>query len=180
MVEEWREVVGYEGEYIVSNLGRVRSLPGGKRHGKLLKQALSGYPGNQYLHVGFRGTDTKAVHVLVARAFLGPRPEKLDVCHNNGDRLDNRLDNLRYGTRKENMTDRDEHGTNYWAQRTHCKNGHEFTPENTRVTPTRRWCRACERAAYHRRPKKMKSPGRRSIPAEGPAPAGLPCVPPRN
>lgn len=153
MTEEWRDVVGYEGEYMVSSLGRVRSMPGGKRHVKILKQGLSGKPGNQYALVGLRGTDSKAVHVLVAAAFIGPRPGRLDVCHNNGDRLDNRVENLRYGTRTENALDRNEHGTNYWSKRTHCANGHEFTPENTRVTAVRRWCRACDRERWALKPR---------------------------
>lgn len=43
------------------------------------------------------------VHALVALAFHGPRPPGMDVCHNNGDRFDNRADNLRYATRGENV-----------------------------------------------------------------------------
>ena len=152
MDEEWRDIAGYEGAYQVSSLGRVRSLPGWHRGGRVLKLGLSGRVGNQYYNVVLHGRYTKSVHVLVAEAFIGPRPPKTDVCHNNGNRLDNRVENLRYGTRAENMADRNEHGTNTWAQRTHCKNGHEYTPENTRVTATRRWCRACDRERWARKP----------------------------
>lgn len=45
------------------------------------------------------------VHTAVALAFLGPRPEGLDVCHNDGDPTNNRLDNLRYDTRTDNILD---------------------------------------------------------------------------
>ena len=51
------------------------------------------------------------VHVLVAAAFIGERPQGMHVCHNNGDRLDNRSSNLRYGTPKSNYDDSVQHGT---------------------------------------------------------------------
>jgi hypothetical protein len=47
-----------------------------------------------------------SAHALVLSAFVGPRPEGMEVCHNNGVKLDNRLCNLRWGTRSENMADR--------------------------------------------------------------------------
>lgn len=49
--------------------------------------------------------------MLVMLAFVGPRPDGLDVCHGNGNPADNRLENLRYGTRSENMRDALRHGT---------------------------------------------------------------------
>lgn len=51
------------------------------------------------------------VHRLVALAFLGPEPEGQEVCHDDGDPANNRLDNLRYDTRKGNMADQLKHGT---------------------------------------------------------------------
>lgn len=50
-----------------------------------------------------------SLHALVALAFHGPRPPGMDVCHNNGDRFDNRAVNLRYATRGENVRDGIEH-----------------------------------------------------------------------
>ncbi len=52
----------------------------------------------------------RAVHRIVAEAFLGERPPGTQVRHLNGDRLDNRALNLRYGSAKENAQDRDRHG----------------------------------------------------------------------
>lgn len=44
-------------------------------------------------------------------AFVGMPPEGMEVCHTNGDQTDNRLENLRYGTRANNMADAIDHGT---------------------------------------------------------------------
>jgi len=51
------------------------------------------------------------LHHLVAEAFIGTRPDGADVCHNDGNRGHNAFWNLRYGTRADNLADRDEHGT---------------------------------------------------------------------
>lgn len=54
------------------------------------------------------------VHELVLLAFVGPRPsDEYEVLHGNGERSDNRLDNLRWGTVLENAADRDRHGRVY-------------------------------------------------------------------
>jgi len=55
---------------------------------------------------------TLAVHRVVLQAFVGPCPEGHEACHNNGDKTDNRPCNLRWATRKENIADREFHGTN--------------------------------------------------------------------
>lgn len=60
-----------------------------------------------------RVTDAKgrSVHSLVLEAFVGPRPEGLECRHLNGNPLDSRLENLRWGTKSENYADRHGHGT---------------------------------------------------------------------
>jgi hypothetical protein len=49
-------------------------------------------------------------HRLVLLAFVGPCPEGLEGCHNDGDPSNNRLDNLRWDTRESNMADQIKHG----------------------------------------------------------------------
>jgi hypothetical protein len=60
---------------------------------------------------------TVKVHQLVAQAFLGPCPPGLEVCHEDGDRENNNVCNLRYDTRKNNHHDRYKHGTHYRGER---------------------------------------------------------------
>ena len=145
--ERWLPVVGFEGWYEVSDLGRARRVRAsqGTRAGKILKASpdRKGY-------LGFMLTVNMAkrripVHVMVAAAFIGPRPEGLVIRHLNGDCLDNRAANLAYGTYTDNAQDSIRHGTNHNLSKTRCKYGHEYTPENTGRNPRGRRCLECRR-----------------------------------
>lgn len=158
MREEWRPVVGFEGCYEISNKGRVRSVPrvvlksNGRQHsvrGKILAQKFNRHYWCAKLSLGGI-LYTRTVHLLVCEAFHGPRPEGAVVRHLNGDYVDNRPENLRWGTWAENTADMISHGNAYWAERDRCKYEHEYTPENTRWQLGRngrkfRVCRECER-----------------------------------
>lgn len=148
--EQWRAVVGYEGAYEVSDLGRVRSLNrvtdrGRKWRGRVMTTtALQ----NAYLVVTLwrNGSQrTPLVHRLVLEAFVGPAPESHEARHVNGDRADNRLTNLSWGTHSENQMDQVAHGTHPKASKTHCPSGHPYDTENTYVYPNgrHRACRVC-------------------------------------
>lgn len=152
--EEWRPVVGYEGIYEVSTEGRVKSLARtivrsdgvtiNKRE-RILRPGRSGkYRTVSLFRDGVQRTEF--LHRLVLRAFIGLRPPGMEGCHNDGDGMNNRLSNLRWDTAHSNMLDTIKHGRHVHARKTHCKRGHEFTPENTKRAGKDgkgRRCRAC-------------------------------------
>ncbi|WP_408930790.1 NUMOD4 motif-containing HNH endonuclease [Corynebacterium axilliensis] len=155
--EEWRDIPDWEGFYQVSNLGNVRSLTrtvtrsdGQLRtyQGRNLRPGTNrlGYPIVILRKPG--KVITAKVHRLVLLAFVGTCPKGQEACHNNGDRGDARLENLRWDTHSNNMLDRRGHGTDHQARKTHCPKGHPYDEENTKVIPSRptaRYCRQCHR-----------------------------------
>lgn len=116
-LEEWKDVpvVGYEGLYQVSNMGRVRSVDRviensiGKKcyyKGRVLKLSVDG---NGYYLINLSKEGKRKaikVHQLVAMAFLGHKPNGMDrvVDHVNGDKLNNNVSNLQLTTNRENTS----------------------------------------------------------------------------
>ena len=105
MQEIWKEIEGTNGVYEVSNLGRVKSKKyrNSSREAILKTQVLSiGYPAVKMTIHGVR--QTRLVHRLLAEAFL-PKPThngKLEVNHIDGDKTNNRIDNLEWVTSSRN------------------------------------------------------------------------------
>lgn len=111
LVEEWRPVKGYEGEYEVSNHGNVRSLDRRVKHGWCGLQTFRGrvlklnQHSGGYLKVKLRGGKQEDyAHRLVAKAFIGDPPEGMtEVNHKNGIKTDNRVENLEWCSRQGNV-----------------------------------------------------------------------------
>lgn len=143
--EEWRRVVGFP-DYQVSSHGSVVSRKDGGVRELSATPNKAGY--RQVKLSRDRTQVSRYVHGLVAETFHGARPVGTEVCHLDGDRSNNRVTNLAYGTTAENAQDRLRHGTDQNARKTHCKRGHEFTPANTKVEKSgSRRCRACTSTA---------------------------------
>ena len=98
-MEEWKNVIGYEGLYEVSNKGNVRNV----RRNKLLKLSKNTYGYIQvYLYKNGIRTGLK-VHRLVAQAFI-LNPDNLpEVNHKDEDKTNNRVDNLEFCDHKYNV-----------------------------------------------------------------------------
>lgn len=152
---EWRPVVGYECIYEVSERGDITNVRTG--------QVLSGrpHPGG-YLKYQLwrdrRGTHY-GVHQIVARAFIGT-PTGPVVRHVDDNPLNNHYSNLAYGTQRDNVNDSIRNGTyrNGQAGRTHCTNGHEYTPETTGIrSDGRRRCLTCYRKWVQENPRWPRS-----------------------
>ena len=94
MTKRWRAVPGWEGIYSVSDAGDETACTGGRFRSFVLPGSCAQrHP---------RRKHARGAHVLVALAFIGPRPEGLHVNHIDGDKLNNAVSNLEYCTPKEN------------------------------------------------------------------------------
>lgn len=111
--EIWNDVPGYEKIYQASTLGRIRSLDrrvpkhNGKANcntfykGKMLKP----FPNRDGYLLIYLCDNCVSAHVVIASTFLGPKPETMIVLHDNNNKKDNMVSNLRYGTYSENTKD---------------------------------------------------------------------------
>ena len=158
--EEWRDVPGYEGYYQVSNHGRVRSLDRevARRDGTTatLKgvnlRADENPKGHLFNHLCRGGRrEKKYIHRLVLEAFVGPCPAGMEACHWDDNPANNHLTNLRWASPSQNLMDRVRNMIHHEAQKTHCKRGHMFTPENIVNNGGNRNCRKCTNAGHRAR-----------------------------
>jgi hypothetical protein len=110
-LDYWKDVEGYEGLYQVSNTEKVRSLDRyvksriGKRFakGRVLKQMLGKFGYLTVYLCNKKGKKRKPVHRLVAQSFILNPNNYLEINHKNGIKTDNRVGNLEWCTRSQNM-----------------------------------------------------------------------------
>lgn len=111
LTEEWRSVPGFP-LYRVSNRGRFMSLQCGGRILKGHRRYVRGRPAAIFVWLlSDQKRIIRAIHTIVLEAFVGPCPEGMEGCHDNGDPFDNDLGNLRWGTHRSNVDDAMRHGT---------------------------------------------------------------------
>ncbi len=151
MIEQWRDVPGWEGVYQVSDTGQVRSVtrrisgsqkccPTRVMLGRVLRAGLSG-KNKTYRMVSLtspgRKRECRYVHDLVLAAFKGPKPPGLEVCHGQAGQQNNSLSNLRYDTRSANAQDRLLFGKPH--------------PKKECKPPTERQCAVCQQVIWERK-----------------------------
>lgn len=100
MEEIYRDVVGFEGKYMVSNLGNVKSLRYQNKNEEKVLTPIKHHGGYLIVHLGAK--NLRMIHVLVAMAFIpNPSGKKL-VNHKDGNKHNNCVSNLEWVTAKEN------------------------------------------------------------------------------
>ena len=144
MEEIWKDIPGYGGHYMASNLGRIKVKSRKVKkfcglHGKEVEQVykeriLNPSKNDKYGHMSVHlGVDKKkynvSVHRLVLFAFVGLQPEGCEACHNNGIASDNRIENLRWDTHANNNLDRKKHGK-YATGKDHPMYGKKMSDEH--------------------------------------------------
>ena len=118
---EFRHIPGALG-YCVSSDGHVYRCIFGGSHRKI-HNTWSERPGSPNVRTGhfqitINGRHTR-IHTLVLEAFVGPCPQGMECCHNDGNAQNNTLDNLRWDTRLSNVHDMVKHGRHPRGERNH-------------------------------------------------------------
>ena len=115
MEELWKDVVGFEGAYKVSNFGNVMTV----KTGKIKKPTKDLKQGGRLTVLLWKENKCKLVkvHRLVLTAFVGEAPDGMECCHNDGNASNNNLENLRWDTPQNNQKDRVHHGTSNRGER---------------------------------------------------------------
>ncbi|MBU1173702.1 MAG: HNH endonuclease [Proteobacteria bacterium] len=111
--EEWRAAFGHDDWYDVSNMGRIRRTAGGggATIGRVLKQSVTNTGYYRVCLCINTKRSYEAVHRIVLSSFLGACPDGKQVNHIDGDKSNNRLENLEYVTRSENIRHSFDNGT---------------------------------------------------------------------
>lgn len=163
-MEEWRAVKDFEGLYEVSNAGNVRSLPVGRRTGKLLK--MSSKTGYNYISLCKNGGSRSVlVHRLIAQSFITNMDGLPYVNHKDLNKTNNTVDNLEWITPLGNAHHARDAGVRFgYPKRKFCIRGHEKTDENSYFFQGRRsmqrTCKICSKtilnAEYYRKRRERK------------------------
>ena len=114
---DYKEVIFGETLYKVNNRGEVFNVK--RNMAKLKGQLQRSINGYIFYRLGYK---VKYAHRLVYETFVGKIPKGMEIMHRNGDRFDNRLDNLDCGTQKQNSTSYSKHlaqGSHDAVRRTH-------------------------------------------------------------
>jgi len=110
--EIWKDIINYKEFYQVSNLGNVKRIK--DNYNKSINRNTKSIRSDGYIAVKLHRNNigkSFMIHRLVLEAFVGPCPDKMECRHLDGNRQNNNLKNLKWGTHKENIKDMIRHGT---------------------------------------------------------------------
>lgn len=113
MKEIWKDIPDYNGIYQCSNLGKIKRIcrTRGSQIGRILKP-IEKTDGHLSITLCKNKIHKRhSIHRLVLFTFIGPCPKEMECRHLDGNPKNNKLDNLCWGTRSENMQDSIRHGT---------------------------------------------------------------------
>jgi hypothetical protein len=113
----WKPVLGFEGFYEVSQEGQIRSIA--RQHPKIKRwmgggivKPILGSRGYFVINLTKTGVRKQLfLHKIVLEAFIGLRPIGYEACHNDGNPINCRIENLRWDTKSNNHQDKKKHGT---------------------------------------------------------------------
>lgn len=113
MIEVWKDIPGFELVYQASTYGRIKRIASGPStcRGRILKPTIhhSGYL-DVSLCKNSKQYKSLRIHSLILLTFSGPRPPRYQCRHLDGNKHNNYLSNLEWGTQAENAKDRIRHG----------------------------------------------------------------------
>ena len=120
MKEIWKDVVGYEGRYKVSDKGRVKSIKRKYRKNDLILTQMNHSDGYKYVNLYKNGVaeSVRSVHVLVIEAFKRPLKEGEQTNHLDRDKTNNCIDNLEIVNARENLSHRNGTAKGYYFNKT--------------------------------------------------------------
>ena len=137
---------GYEDTHLISREGVVKSLPRNTSPGRVLTPHVDRY-GYSYVSISSHGkVKAEKIHRLLLSTFDRPPLPGEVARHLDGNPQNNALENLTWGTQKDNEGDKKRHGTHANALKKECPRGHLYEGRNLIQRGSSRRCHSCYRA----------------------------------